>query len=458
MRKSANFLNLLFVLIASVLFLVSGVQPSLGGEEWGKADWDDPFDLPEKIPGEYEGKWYGFYSTTVPRRDLVGVRHGEAFPNQKIINSWGYKAKPLEEIKDLLPEEYYGICSNPQSWGDVRINETAFIPMDQWPGEHQRYRTEVTKKNKGKARLNEEGILVDWENGIPFPGTEKGVELGWNFVNARNYGQELLARFSTAVVDRKGQRRYSTTEQCYLWWKGRLHGEGVPRIEPNPHNYDFYSSLGFSSPYDLKGLVMITHRYDSLKADDMWMYIPILRRVRRMSTTQRWDKFPGGSDLQYDSVTGFQGKVTNYDWKYLGRKELLCPRQSKDQIQEIKGHLVGACDQCYQRVNIVMVEYTPNINSVITKAVMYLDPESYLCYYVSFYDKRGRAYLFQMYPWVIQTTGYESPIGFVVYDLQRLHSSLINTYDEYQDEDAVKYGINRDFFTMKGLRKRYGAR
>ncbi len=78
--------------------------------------------------------------------------------------------------------------------------------------------------------------------------------------------------------------------------------------------------------------------------------------------------------------------------------------------------------------------------------------------YVSFFDKRGRPYLFQMYPWVIQASGYESPIGFVVYDIQRLHSSLINTYDEYQDGDAVKYGINRDFFNMKGLRKRYGAR
>jgi hypothetical protein len=32
MRKSANFLNLTFLFIASVLFLVFGVQPSLGDE------------------------------------------------------------------------------------------------------------------------------------------------------------------------------------------------------------------------------------------------------------------------------------------------------------------------------------------------------------------------------------------------------------------------------------------
>ena len=458
MRKSRKSFSLPFVLLALFLLLIFDVHSSPAGEKWGKADWDDPFDLPEKIPGDYEGKWYGIYCTTVPRDQMVGVRHGEAWPNQKIINSWGYKANPLEEIKDLLPESYYGVCSDPQSWGDVRINETAYIPIEQFPGDHQKLRREVTEKNKGTARLNEKGILMNWTNGMPFPGTEKGIELGWDFVNGRNYGEDLLARFFTSVVDRKGQRRYSVAEQCYLWWKGRLHGKHVPQYEPNPNNYDFYSNIGFYSPYDLRGLVMITHRYDSLKPDDMWMYIPVLRRVRRMSTTQRWDKFPGGSDLCYDAVTGFQGKVTNYDWKYLGRKELLCPRQAKDQIQEIKGKPIGACDQLYQRVNIILLEYVPRINSVISKAVMYLDPESYLCYYVDFYDKRGRPYLFMMYPWVIHASGYGSPIGFVVLDLQRTHSSLINTYDEYQDEDATAYGIDPSFFQMEFLRKRYSGR
>ena len=52
-RKSANFLNLTFLFIASVLFLVLGVQPILGGEKWGKVDWEDPFELPEEIPHQF---------------------------------------------------------------------------------------------------------------------------------------------------------------------------------------------------------------------------------------------------------------------------------------------------------------------------------------------------------------------------------------------------------------------
>jgi hypothetical protein len=177
-----------------------------------------------------------------------------------------------------------------------------------------------------------------------------------------------------------------------------------------------------------------------------------------MSAAQRWDKFPGGSDLTYDAVTGFQGKPTNYEWKYLGRKELLCRRQAKDSIQEIKGKPMGACDQLFQRVNTVIVEYVPKITATISRAVMYLDPEIYACYYVDFFDKRGRPYIFMFYPWVVQASGYQSPIGFVVVDVQRAHASLINTYDEYQDLDGEAMGINPSFFQMNALRKRYGGR
>ena len=451
MRMRIKFPLLSVIVLAFISVMVIGVQPSLSREG---------FSLPKKIPGDYEGKWYGIHCPDVPRKDFIGVAYGEAFPNQKILNSWGYKAKPIEEIKALLPEIYYGVVSNPEMWGHIRINETAYIPLEQWPGEHQKVRREASERNKGKARLDEKGHLIDYENGIPFPGSTKGIEIAWDFVNSRNYGEELLARFYTAVTDKNGHSRYSVAEQCYLWWKGRLHGKYVPRLEPNPNNYDFYSTMGFRSPYDLLGLVMITHRYDSAdREDDMWMYIPTLRRVRRMSTAQRWDKMPGGQDITWDAATGFQGKPTNYEWEYLGRKLLLCGRQAKDQLQEIADKPGGGTtDQLYQRVNTVLVQYIPKIVSSVSKAIMYLDPETYACYYVEFYDRRGRPYLFYNHTWVVQGDGCISPIGFFVADVQRTHSSNNYTYDEFQNEDGWKAGINPGFFQMDILRSRYGGR
>ena len=86
MRKQTNFLCLPFAVLAMILLLVIGAQSSLA--------WEG-YPLPKEIPGEYEGKWYGIYCPDIPRKDFVGVAYGEAFPNQTILNSWGYKAKPI---------------------------------------------------------------------------------------------------------------------------------------------------------------------------------------------------------------------------------------------------------------------------------------------------------------------------------------------------------------------------
>ncbi len=448
MGKRIIFLWMAFVGIVFMSFLAFNVKQSLA------------FEKPEKIPGNYEGKWYGIFCNDVEPTDMTGVAYGEAFPNQKIIKSWGYKAKPIAEIKDLLPEQFYNMCTHPDLWGPIRINETEFIPLEKWPGEHQRLRREATERNKGKAYLDEKGYLRGYVNGFPFPDTENGIEMAWNFVCSRNYGEELLAQFYTAVTDKKGHTRHSVAEQCYLWWIGRLHGEHVPEIRPNPNNYRFFTTMGFKAPYDLKGLIMITHRYASPdKQDDMWMYIPSLRRARRMSTAQRWDKMPGGQDITWDAATGFQGKVTNYEWEYLGRKLLLCGRQAKDQLQEIADKPGGGtCDQLYQRVNTKVLQYIPKIVSSVSKAVMYLDPETFVCYYVDFYDKRGRPYLFYNHTWPVQGDGCVSPIGFLVTDVQRIHSSNNYTYHEYQNLDGEKAGINPKYFSMEKLKKRYPGR
>jgi len=222
------------------------------------------WELPEKVPGDFENKWYGVHCPKVPKKKMRGLVDGEeAFPKQTVINSWGYKAKPIEEIKELVPEVYYNICSNPDVWGDIRINETAYIPIEQWPGDHRKLIKEATEKNLGTARLDENGHITNYENGLPFPGSTTGIEIGWNFVYASNGGDEFLTRLYTAVVDKKGRTRYMVGEAAGLAWKGRLGGEHVPRLEPNPNNYEGFSSIGFKSPYDMKGLVGATHRYDS---------------------------------------------------------------------------------------------------------------------------------------------------------------------------------------------------
>ncbi len=451
MKKWINFL--LFQLIIPALLLSIGIASRTG------LAWDMAVDVPEEVPGDFKGKWYGVHCPYVKREMMLGERGGDAYPNQKVINAWGYKANPIEEIKDLLPEQYYLICSHPQVWGNMRINETAYIDLDEWPGLHQKLRKKATEKYKGQPYVDEKGHIRNYKAGFPFPGSTKGIELAWNFINARNYGEALFCQFYSAVTDRKGHTRYCLSDQNYFWWNGKLYGENKPLYKPNPNNYDFFNALGFREPYDLRGTISLTHRYDDPDTqDDMWMYIPVLRRVRRMSTAQRWDKFPGGQDLTWDSVTGFQGKPSNYEWKYLGRKLLLCGHNSTDRLMEIKGKPGGSCNQTYQRVNTVLLQYIPKIVSSVERAVMYLDPDTYCCYYVDFFDKRGRPYLFYAHQWVVRKDGCIGLMGFLVADVQRVHSSNIYTFNSFQNTDAIAEGRNPEYFQMQNLRKVFPSR
>ena len=409
----------------------------------------------------YPGKWYGWYYPIVDLDEKTHLQSPPAFQNQKVINAWGYKAKPVDEIKDLIPNGFYNIVQHPEIWGPMRINETAYIPKDQWPGEHVKRVREATEKYKGTAYLDEKGHIRNYKAGIPFPGSEDPLEISWNMMKSLNWGQELWVDFTTAIVGKKGHMRFSETSLLNFYFTGRVMGENRPSYMPNPHNYEFLTGYLFRAPYDIRGMVMLSYRYDDPeKDDDSWMYIPALRRVRRMATSQRWDRLPGGNDISYDNATGFYGKPTNYEWKYLGRKELLVGHNPSYEMQMLRNKPGGGVnDKQYQRVNTVVVEYIPKMTAPISRGILYLDPESYVCFYCDNYDKKGRLWIFFNHMWEPHEDGNICPSSYLTADVQRVHSSSNYIWGLWQDEPAMKLkGVTPTFMTMGNLRKYLGGR
>jgi len=410
---------------------------------------------------EYPGKWYGWYYPHVNLAEQTELASPPAFQDQKVINAWGYKANSVDEIKDLIPEGFYMIVKNPEIWGPIRINETAYVPKDKWPGDHVRLIQEATKKYKGTARLDEKGHIRDYKAGIPFPGSENPLEIAWNNMKSLNWGQELWVDFVTAIVGKSGDMRFSETSLLNFYFTGRVIGDNIPLYKPNPNNYDILTAYLFRAPYDIRGMVNLNYRYDDPdKDDDSWMYITALRRVRRMSTSQRWDRLPGGNDISYDNATGFYGKPTNYEWKYLGRKELLVGHNPSYELQMLKDMPGGGVnDKQYQRVNTVMVEYIPKIISPISRGVLYLDPVSYVCFYCDNYDKKGRLWIFFNHMWEPHMDGNVCPSSYLTADVQRVHTSSNYIYGLWQDKPAEKLkGVTPSFMTMQALRKFTGGR
>lgn len=78
------------------------------------------------------------------------------------------------------------------------------------------------------------------------------------------------------------------------------------------------SILVFDRPRDLKGTAILTHTH-RISPDDQWLYLPALKRVKRLSSADKSGPFMG-SEFAYEDLASQE--VEKYSYRYL-REELL---------------------------------------------------------------------------------------------------------------------------------------
>ncbi len=204
----------------------------------------------------------------------------------------------------------------------------------------------ATERFRGQARIGPDGSLENYTAGAPFPmdtldcktDPEAGLKIMWNFDYSWR-GDGGAASFYYSYWDRG--------EQLPLYYEGT--GRAVQlssRVEPSlieKQNGDLFrgekrkGAFGIEvvAPFDARGINLMTYRYKSAdgpraeaKNDDTWVYIPQLRRVRRISTAQRTDAI-SGTDFTFDDLRSFAGIVPQYEWACLGEMEILAPMNSR---------------------------------------------------------------------------------------------------------------------------------
>ena len=117
----------------------------------------------------------------------------------------------------------------------------------------------------------------------------------------------------------------------------------------------------FDEPADVKGTAMLTYTH-GLKPDDQWLYLPALKRVKRISSSNKSGPFVG-SEFAFEDFTAIE--LNKFDYRYVG--------------EEPCGDLV--CD---------VIERTPRYeNSGYTKQVSWVDQSDFQLRKVEFYDRRG---------------------------------------------------------------------
>ncbi len=116
----------------------------------------------------------------------------------------------------------------------------------------------------------------------------------------------------------------------------------------------------FDEPRDVKGTAMLTYSH-GLDPDDQWLYLPALKRVKRISSRNKSGPFMG-STFAFEDL-GSQ-EVEKYSYKYIG--------------EETCGDW-----QCY-----IIERYPEYKHSGYTRQLAWIDKEGYRATKIEFYDRK----------------------------------------------------------------------
>jgi hypothetical protein len=264
---------------------------------------------------------------------------------------------------------------------------------------------EATEKYAGQVKLAQNGLKIEnYVGGMPFPtidpnDPQAALKIMWNY----EYRPFFIDDFREGDFGSyTGQLTYDkpmNIERALwigdirrLYYNGRLYVDPKPEL-PNPEGVRYKESLHpIMSPFDLKGIGLLDLRYiDAARQDDTWLYLPQLRRVRRLSSAQRSDAL-FGQDADADSFFGYSGHIAWMDWKLLGIKEGLGALHTENwPLHQCPG---GAdfvfCDAWEKRPVYVIEGVSKLPQYAFSKRVIVVDRQAWVALYSDMYDHAGQ--------------------------------------------------------------------
>lgn len=264
---------------------------------------------------------------------------------------------------------------------------------------------EATERYSSQVELAEDGShKLNHVAGLPFPNVDPNekwaaVKHMFNFDAAIAVDDLDLRNFDcdTGTIGEGGQplrveRHFLIDHIRRLYWVERTEIDPKPANPDNPDEVRYKEALyPIREPFDLKGTGFTFNRYlDHTRQDDSWLYLPQLRRVRRLSSAQRSDAL-FGQDTDQDSYAGYAGNVAWMEWKFLGEKTMLGGFHAQN-LPVIWGE--GSANflhaDRWEPRDVYVVEGVSKLPQyAYGKRVIFLDKESYRIPYTDIYDTAG---------------------------------------------------------------------
>jgi outer membrane lipoprotein-sorting protein len=183
--------------------------------------------------------------------------------------------------------------------------------------------------------------------GLAFAETpeEKGLAIAKEDDKRDNGFQDFTANMVMLLKNRQGEESVRNIRNKTL----EVEGDGDKSISI------------FDRPRDVKGTALLnfTHKTGT---DDQWLYLPALKRVKRISSANKSGSFMG-SEFAYEDVTSQE--VEKYSYKWI-----------RDEDHE--------GENCF-----VFERYPVYKNSGYTRQVVWLDQKDYKILKIEFYDRKN---------------------------------------------------------------------
>ncbi len=293
---------------------------------------------------------------------------------------------------------------------------------------------------KTKLAAGGNGILNMDKTTVPFPIPENALEVQWNH-QSRYYGGTWTRYNAEFPVQTNGAFTPVTRNETFAapW--------ALDKTEPN-RLYYYLSKL--TGPSNVAGDGILLHEPIDQVAEPRlaWAYNPGTRRVLRAPQIA-YDSPGSGSDglRTIDDYLGFVGAPDRYDWKLLGKKEMIISYnnftlsdKSLKYADIIQPAHMNSDMVRYELHRVWVVEATlkPGARHIYAKRVLYIDEDSWSVAHADQYDGRGEL-------WRVRDVHlmpfYDQPmtwgIAEVLYDLQSrryIASGMMN------QEKPMKFG------------------
>ena len=184
-----------------------------------------------------------------------------------------------------------------------------------------------------------------------------------------------------------------------------------------------WSVIVFNSPRDIKGTATLTHSKVEPADDDQWIFLPAVKRVKRISSSNRTGKFVS-SEFSFEDLGSQEVDDNTYKWI----RDEQCPDQPS-----LTCHVTES--------------YPRNARSGYSKRIAWTDTTEYRQWKVEFYNRRGDLEK------ILTSKGYKQYLGkywrpatLFMQNVQTGKSTALN-FPQYQ----FNAGLDEDDFNAQRL-------